>query len=103
MSEQFEAAIERVKRDCAMTASQMRCPHHFTNAKVEIEIGRPNILHIELFTCCEEFEQQVRQALRDNLGVVRDEFLYEMEGSAKLGLTRGAVLDSSQRSDRKAA
>ena len=103
MSEQFETAIDRVKRDCAVTASQMRCPHHFKDARLEIEVGRPNILHIELFTCCEEFEQQVRQALRDNLGVVRDEFLYEMEGSAKLGLTRGAVHDSSQRSDQKAA
>ncbi len=81
-----------------MTASEMRCPHHFTNAKVEIEVERPNILHIELFTCCEEFEMQVRAAMRDNLGIVRDEFLYEMEGSGKLGLTKGA-LDSSQRSD----
>jgi hypothetical protein len=79
-----------------MTASQMRCPHHFKNAKVEIEVGRPNILHIELFTCCEEFEMQVREALRDNLGVARDEFLYELEGREELGLTRG-VLDSSQR------
>jgi hypothetical protein len=41
---------------------------------------------------------QVRAAMRDNLGIVRDEFLYEMEGSGKLGLTKGA-LDSSQRSD----
>lgn len=102
MSEQFETAIERVKRDCAVTASQMRCPRHFKDARVELEVGRPHILHIELFTCCEEFEKRVREALRDNLGVATDEFLYEMEGSKKLGLTRGA-LDSSRRSDRKAA
>lgn len=102
MSEQFETAIEWVKRECAATASQMRCPHHFTNAKVEIEVESPHILHIELFTCCEAFEKQVREALRDNLGIVRAEFLYEMEGSGKLGLTRGA-LDPSQRSDRKVA
>lgn len=102
MSEQFAAAIEWVKRECAMTASEMRCPHHFTNAKIEIEIDRPNILHIELFTCCEKFEMQVRAAMRDNLGIVRDKFLCEMEGSRKLGLIKGA-LDSSQRSDRKAA
>lgn len=102
MSEQFETAIDRVKRDCAVTASQIQCPHHFQNAKVEIEIGMPNILHIEVFTCCEEFEKQVREALQDNLGVVRDELLYEVEGSAKLGLTRGALV-SSHRSNRKVA
>lgn len=101
MSEQFEAAIEWFKRECAVTASEMRCSHHFTNAKIEIEVEMPNILHVELFTCCEEFEKHVRAALRDNLGIVRDEVLCQMAGSERLGLTRG-VFDSSRLSDREA-
>jgi hypothetical protein len=100
LSEQFETAIDWVKRACAVTASQMRCPHHFRNPRLEIEIGMHNILNIEIFTCCEEFETQVREELRDNLSGVREELLYEVEGSAKLGLTRGALV-SSHRSNPK--
>jgi hypothetical protein len=74
----------------------MQCPRHFKDAKVEIEIGSPNIVYIDIITCCEEFDRRVREALWDNLGVTRDEFLYELEGREELGLTRG-VLDSSQR------
>jgi hypothetical protein len=88
LSEQFETAAERIKRSCAMTVSQMRCPHHFKDAKVEIEIGRVNFLYIEVFTCCREFENRVCEALRDNLDAVGDKFLYEMEGWGKIRLTK---------------
>ena len=93
LSEHFETATERIKRRCAMTASQMRCPHHFKDAKVEIEFGRLDFLYIEVFTCCGEFEKRVCEALKDNLVAVGDEFLYEMEGCGKIRLTKG-LLDS---------
>jgi hypothetical protein len=93
LSEQFETATERIKRSCTMMASQIRCPHHFKDAKVEIEIGRLDFLYIEIFACCGEFENRVCEALRDNLDAVGDDFLYEMEGFGKIRLTKG-LLDS---------
>jgi hypothetical protein len=102
LSEQFETVIERIKRSFAMTASQMRCPHHQKDAKVEVETGELNFLNVEVFTCCEEFEKHVREALKDDLDAARDEFLREMTASEKSRLTRGA-LDSGQGPDRKAA
>lgn len=83
MSEQCDTALDRIKHDCATTIFEMRCPHHFKDAKVEIEIGRPNILYIDIVTCCEEFEKQVCEALLVNLGAVREEFLYEMENEGQ--------------------
>ena len=94
--------IERIRRRFAVTVSQMRCPHHQKNAKVEVESEEFNILHPEVFTCCEEFERRVREALKDDLDAVRDEFVYELAADEKNGLTR-ASLDSSQEPDRKAA
>ena len=79
MGGQFRNEFERVKESCADLALQMRCPHHFKHATVEIEIGRPNTLYIDIISCCEEFEKRVREALRVNLGAAREEFLYEME------------------------
>ena len=97
LGEQFETATERIKRSCAMTASQMRCPRHFKDAKIEIEIGRLNFLDIEIFTCCGEFENCVCEALRDNLDAVGDSILYEMEGCGKIRLTKGSLDSPIQR------
>jgi hypothetical protein len=91
LGEQLETAAERVKRSCVMTASQMRCPHHFKDAKVEIEIGRLDFLYIEIFACCGEFENRVCEALRDNLDAVGDKFQYEMEGCGKIRLINGSL------------
>ena len=66
MSEQFDTAIERVKRNYASTASEMRCPHHQKDARVYVESGRLDTLYIDVFTCCEEFEKRVREALLDS-------------------------------------
>jgi len=101
LSEQFDTAIERVKRDCAITASQMRCPRHFKDAKVEVERGSSDVLYIDICTCCEEFETCVRKALRKNLDVASHEFLFEGEGSEKTRLPRGSR-GSSHGSDRNA-
>jgi hypothetical protein len=75
----------------------MRCPRHFKDAEVEIEIGKLDVLYIEIFTCCGEFENRVCKALGDNLDAVGDKFLYEMEGWGKIRLTKG-LLDSPLRS-----
>jgi hypothetical protein len=80
----------------------MRCPHHFRDAKVEVERGSFDVFYIDIVTCCAEFKKRVREALAENLDAARHEFLFEREGSEKDRPTRGS-LDSSQGSGRKAA
>jgi len=43
----------------------MRCPHHYKNARVEVEDERLNTFYMDVFACCEEFERRVRESLRD--------------------------------------
>jgi hypothetical protein len=102
LSEQCDTAFDRIKHDCATTIFELRCPRHFKDATVEIEIGRPNILYIDIVTCCEEFEKQAREALLVNLGAAREEFLYEMEnGGQPENRVHSWVAPSSQGPDRK--
>ncbi len=63
LSGQFDAEFERVKRSCAGLASQMQCPHHFTNAKVEMAGESFDDFSMEVITCCEEFRKRVEEAL----------------------------------------
>jgi len=56
-------AGERVKRSCADLASEMQCPHHFKNAKVEMDGEHFNDSSMEVITCCEEFRRRVEEAL----------------------------------------
>ena len=97
MSEQSEIAIERVKRDCARTASEMRCPHHFKDAWVGVERESSDILYIDICTCCEEFEICVRSALRKNLDVTWHELLFEGEGMDKPRFSTGLRNSSMDR------
>jgi hypothetical protein len=85
-----------------MTASQMRCPRHFKDATLEIVLRGPNTLCIEIFTCCDDFEKRVREALKDDLCIPRGDAVFEMEGCGTLGITTGRF-DSSQRADQRAA
>jgi cytidyltransferase-like protein len=62
-SENFDTGFERVKRSCADVASQMQCPHHFTNAKVEMTGESFDDFSMEAITCCEEFRRRVEEAL----------------------------------------
>ena len=68
----------------------MRCPHHFKDAKIEVEGAGFNILHIDICTCCEEFETCVRAALRKSLDDASHEYLFEGEGSEKSRLSTGS-------------
>ena len=102
MSEQFETAIERSRRSFAITASQMRCPRHHKNAKVEVEAGELNFLDIEVFTCCEEFRKHVQEVLAVDLDIARAEILYEMTVGKSNGLITGSH-DFDHGPDRKAA
>jgi hypothetical protein len=43
----------------------MRCPHHHKDAWVAVEGGENNTFDIDIVTCCQEFEQRVRQSLMD--------------------------------------
>jgi hypothetical protein len=67
----------------------MRCPHHFKDARIEVERGSSNVLYIDICTCCEEFEGCVRAALRKNLDVPSYGFLFEGEGSENSRLPTG--------------
>ena len=61
----FDGTVEQIRWNYATTVSQMRCPYHHKDAWVEIEGGRFNTFHIDVVTCCEEFEQRVRKSLMD--------------------------------------
>ena len=65
MSARFDTTVEQIRRNYTTTVSQMRCPYHHKNAWVEVEGGRFNTFHIDIVTCCEEFEQRVRKSLMD--------------------------------------
>jgi hypothetical protein len=60
-----EATIEQIRQSYGDTASQMRCPFHHKNARVEIAGETLDDLNVEVFACCEEFVKRVQDALRD--------------------------------------
>ena len=65
MNVQVEATVEEVKRSYALTASQMYCPFHHKNARIEVAGETLDDLSVEVFACCEEFVKRVHDALRD--------------------------------------
>ncbi len=64
----FETTVEQIRRNYKTNVSQMRCPHHQQDAWVDIEVDEFNMLHVDIVTCCEEFEQRVRKSLMETLG-----------------------------------
>lgn len=60
-----EATVEEIRRSYAVTASQMRCPFHQKNARVEVVGETLDDLNIEVFACCETFVKRVQDALRN--------------------------------------
>jgi hypothetical protein len=65
LNARFDTTVEQIRRNYTTTVSQMRCPYHHKDAWVEVEDGRFNTFHIDIVTCCEEFEQRVRKSLMD--------------------------------------
>ncbi len=63
VSGDFSTDFERVKRRCADVASQMQCPHHFRNPKLEMWGENFDDFSVEVITCCEEFQRRVEKAL----------------------------------------
>ena len=59
----FRAEFEQVKRSVVDLASEMRCPHHFQNATVEMDGESFDEFSIEVITCCSEFQKCVEKAL----------------------------------------
>jgi len=41
----------------------MRCPYHHKNAWVDVDGVEVDPPHIDVVTCCQEFEQRVRKLL----------------------------------------
>jgi hypothetical protein len=62
-----EATIEEIRRSYVSTASEMRCPYHHKNARVEIAGETLDDLNIEVFACCEGFVKRVHDSLRSVL------------------------------------
>ena len=65
LSARLDTTADQIKRNYATTVSQMRCPYHHKNAWVEVEGEELNACHVDIVTCCEEFEQRVRKLLVD--------------------------------------
>ena len=55
---------ESITSRWAVTASQMQCPRHQRNARLELEGDQLDELEIEVFTCCGDFAKRVHDALR---------------------------------------
>ena len=65
LSGALDTEFEQLKQSCAELASQMQCPHHFKDAKVEISGGTLDHFSMEVITCCEEFRRHVEEAVDD--------------------------------------
>jgi hypothetical protein len=65
LTESSPPAIEQIKRRCEATASQMQCPLHQKSAKVDVQADDFDSVSVEIFTCCDEFLNRVRNALKD--------------------------------------
>ena len=65
VSDGSEAFFERVKRSYVIKASEVQCPLHQKNARVEVDGENFDNFSIEVFTCCEESRQRVHNALEE--------------------------------------
>jgi hypothetical protein len=65
LSARLDTTAEQIRRNYATTVSQLRCPYHHKNAWVEVETEESNACHVDIVTCCQEFEQRVRKLLVD--------------------------------------
>jgi hypothetical protein len=65
LDRQCEMAMDQIRSRYATTASQMLCPVHQKNAKVEVETDDFDNLSLEVFACCDQFRERVRRALKD--------------------------------------
>ena len=63
MGGQFNTEFEQVKRSFVDLASEMRCPHHFQNATVEMDGESFDDFSVDVITCCDEFQKRVEEAL----------------------------------------
>lgn len=59
-----ETTLEGLRSRYAAMASQMQCPLHQKDARVEVDGDRVEDLEIEVFTCCDEFAKRVHDTLR---------------------------------------
>jgi hypothetical protein len=66
MGGQGNTRFEQVKRSFVELTSEMRCPHHFKNATVEMDGENLDDLSVEVISCCDEFQKRIGEAL-DNL------------------------------------
>lgn len=57
-------AEENIKDQWTVTASQMQCPRHQRNARIELDSISFEEFEVEVFTCCDDFAKRVHDALR---------------------------------------
>jgi hypothetical protein len=65
LTARLDTTAERIRRNYETTVSQMRCPYHHKNAWVEVENEETDACHVDIVTCCQEFELRVRNLLVD--------------------------------------
>ena len=65
MGVQGNTSFEQVKRSFVELASEMRCPHHFQSATVEMDGESIDDFSLEVMTCCDEFQKRVEEALEE--------------------------------------
>ena len=63
MGGQGNTGLEQVKRSFVELTSEMRCPHHFKNATVEMDGESFDDFSVEVITCCDEFQKRVEESL----------------------------------------
>lgn len=68
MGGQDNIAPEQVRRSFVALASEMRCPHHFKRAAVEMDGESLDDFSVEVITCCDEFRKSVEEALDRSVG-----------------------------------
>jgi len=65
LNRQSSHSVEHLRNKYTATASQMLCHVHQKNAKVDVTLDDYDIPPVEIFTCCEQFRDRVRQAFRE--------------------------------------
>ena len=63
LSARLDTTAEQIRRNYTTTVSQLRCPYHHKDAWVEIAAEEADACHVDIVTCCAEFEQRVRELL----------------------------------------
>lgn len=72
LSARLDTTAERIRQNYTTTVSLLRCPYHHKKAWVEIDGEEVDACHVDIITCCTEFELRVRKLLTDPPDQIND-------------------------------